>query len=55
VTALVFLSDGALDPGAFRESAARFEVVARACDPEPARRFGSVGLFCRAWHSAKTA
>jgi serine/threonine protein kinase len=54
-TALVFLSDGTLDPGAFRESAARFEVVAKACDPAPARRFGSVGLFCRAWHAATTA
>jgi serine/threonine-protein kinase len=48
-TALVFLSDGTLTPGAFRGSGALFEVVARACDPDPARRFGSVGKFYRAW------
>jgi serine/threonine-protein kinase len=54
-TALVFLSDGTLTPGAFRGSGALFEVVARACDPDPARRFGSVGMFCRAWHGAESA
>jgi serine/threonine-protein kinase len=54
-TALVFLSDGTLTPGAFRGSPALFEVVARACDPDPTRRFGSVGLFCHAWHNAEPA
>jgi serine/threonine-protein kinase len=53
--ALVFLSDGTLNPGLFRGSPAHFEVVARACDPEPSRRFASVGTFCRAWHAARTA
>jgi serine/threonine-protein kinase len=54
-TALVFLSDGTLAPGAFRGSGALFEVVAKACAPDPARRFGSVGMFCRAWHAAESA
>jgi serine/threonine-protein kinase len=54
-TALVFLSDGTLAPGAFRGPRALFEVVVKACDPDPARRFGSVGLFCRAWHAAGSA
>jgi serine/threonine-protein kinase len=53
-TALVFLSDGALTPGAFRGGPALFKVVAKAYDPAPARRFASVGQFCRAWHDART-
>jgi serine/threonine-protein kinase len=53
-TALVFLSDGTLHPGAFRGSLAQLEVVATACDPEPSRRFGSVEMFCRAWDAART-
>jgi serine/threonine-protein kinase len=53
--ALVFLSDGTLTEGAFRESPAHFEVIAKACAPDPSRRFASVGLFCRAWHTAGTA
>jgi serine/threonine-protein kinase len=52
--ALVFLSDGTLTPGAFRGCPSLFEVVAKACDPCPSRRFGSVGLVCRAWHAART-
>jgi serine/threonine-protein kinase len=54
-TALVFLSDGTLTPGPFRGPPALFDVVARACDPDPVRRFGSVGMFCRAWHAAAAA
>jgi serine/threonine-protein kinase len=54
-TAFVFLSNGTLSPGAFRGPPALFEVVARACDPDPARRFGSVGEFWHAWHVARTA
>ena len=54
-TALVFLSDGTLAPRVFRGSPALFEVVAKACDPDPARRFGSVGMFCHAWHAAEPA
>ena len=54
-TAAVFLSDGTLDAGAFRGSLAQFEVVAKACDPEPSRRFGSADKFCRAWHTARMA
>jgi serine/threonine-protein kinase len=52
-TALIFLSDGTLSPGSFRGSLPQFDVVARACDPEPAGRFGSVDMFCRAWHAAR--
>jgi serine/threonine protein kinase len=37
-TALVFLSDGTLNPGAFRGTRALFEVVAKACEPERSRR-----------------
>jgi serine/threonine-protein kinase len=54
-TALIFLSDGTFNPGAFRGSLAHFEVVVKACEPEPSRRFESVGLFCRAWRAATTA
>lgn len=54
-TALVLLSDGTLDRGAFRGSEALFEVVAKACDPERSRRFDSMSAFCRAWQAAKTA
>jgi serine/threonine protein kinase, bacterial len=53
--ALVFLSDGTLIPGAFRGSPALFEVVTRACEPEPSRRFESVGMFYRAWLAARMA
>lgn len=48
-TALVFLSDGTLDAGAFRGSPALLEVVARACDPRRSCRFDSMAAFCRAW------
>jgi serine/threonine-protein kinase len=53
-TALVFLSDGTLNPGAFRGSLAHFKVVAKACEPEPSHRFPSVDMFNRAWRAAKT-
>ncbi len=48
-TALVLLSGGSLDPGAFRGSGVRFAAVARACDPDPARRFAAVAAFQEAW------
>jgi serine/threonine-protein kinase len=54
-TALVFLSDGTLAPGVFRGSPALLEVVAKACNPDPALRFGSVSMFCHAWHAADSA
>jgi serine/threonine-protein kinase len=54
-TALVFLSDGTREPGAFRGSLAVLEVIVKACDPEPSRRFGSVGMFFRAWRAAQSA
>ena len=51
-TALVFLSDGTLDPDAFRGPRALFDVVARACQPDRARRFASMAAFHRAWRAA---
>jgi serine/threonine-protein kinase len=54
-TALVFLSDGTLNAGAFRGSRALFEVVAKACEPERPRRFDSMAAFCRAWRAARAA
>jgi serine/threonine protein kinase, bacterial len=50
--ALVFLSDGSLDPAPFRGPRALFDVVARACEPEPARRFETLDDFHRAWEGA---
>jgi len=52
-TALVFLSDGTLDPGPFRGPRALFDVVARACEPDRAGRFASVSAFHRAWRAAR--
>jgi len=54
-TALIFLSDGALNAEAFRGTRALFEVVARACEPERSRRFDSIAEFYRAWRDARTA
>ena len=54
-TALVFLSDGTLNPGAFRGTRELFEVVARACEPERSRRHDSVATFYDAWRAARTA
>ena len=53
-TALVFLSDGTLNVGAFQGSPALFEVVARACDPDRSRRFDSMAAFCRTWRATRT-
>jgi serine/threonine protein kinase len=53
--ALVFLSDGTLIPDAFRGAPALFQTVTKACDPEPSRRFESVGMFTGAWLAARTA
>ena len=50
--ALVFLSDGTLDPAAFRGPRALFDVVARACRPDRARRFASMAAFHHAWQEA---
>jgi serine/threonine-protein kinase len=54
-TALVFLSDGTLNPDAFRGTRELFEVVARACEPERSRRHDSVATFYGAWRAARTA
>jgi serine/threonine protein kinase len=52
-TALIFLSDGTLSAEVFRGSRALFAVVARACNPDRARRFGSLAAFYRAWLAAR--
>jgi serine/threonine-protein kinase len=52
-TALIYLSDGALTPEVFRGSPALFKVVARACNPDPARRFDSLAAFEHAWRAAR--
>jgi serine/threonine protein kinase len=52
-TALVFLSDGTLDAGAFRGPRALFDVAAQACRPERALRFASMAAFYDAWRAAK--
>ncbi|HKQ79219.1 MAG TPA: serine/threonine protein kinase [Blastocatellia bacterium] len=54
-TALIFLSDGALNAEAFRGTRALFEVVARACEPERSRRYESMAEFYHAWRAARTA
>lgn len=51
-TALVFLSDGTLDPDQFRGPRALFNVVAQACQPGRARRFESLAVFHHAWRAA---
>jgi|SRR5262245_21609468 len=53
-TALVFLSDGTLNAGAFRGTRALFEVVARACEPDRSRRYDSITAFYSAWRAART-
>jgi serine/threonine protein kinase, bacterial len=52
---LVFLSDGTANPEAFRGPSPLFEVAARACEPEPDRRHGSLPEFCAAWRAARAA
>jgi serine/threonine protein kinase len=54
-TALVFLSDGALDAGIFRGSRALFDVVARACTADRAKRFETPADFYHAWQAASDA
>ena len=51
-TALVFLSDGTLNPQAFQGSHAQFDVIAQACQPNRAQRFGSMTAFHHAWRAA---
>lgn len=50
--ALVLLSDGTLNPDAFRGSPAQREVVFKACRMEPDDRYPSIAAFCHAWRSA---
>ena len=52
-TALIFLSDGTLDPQAFRGPRALFDVVVQACRPDRADRFTSMAAFSRAWQEAR--
>jgi serine/threonine-protein kinase len=52
-TALVVLSDGTLRRNAFRGTQALYEVVARACEPEPARRYDCLAAFDTAWRAAR--
>ncbi len=52
-TALVFLSDGTLKADAFRGTRALFQVVAKACEAERARRYESIAAFYRAWCAAR--
>jgi serine/threonine-protein kinase len=51
-TALLFLSDGTLDPHAFRGSSTLFDSAARACAQEPAQRFDSMAAFYASWQAA---
>lgn len=51
--AVVFLADGVLTPDSFRGSPALYPVVAKACEPERTRRFGSMEEFCEAWFEAR--
>jgi len=54
-TALVLLSDGTLRRNAFRGTQALYDVVARACEPEPSRRFDSLAAFDAAWRAARAS
>lgn len=51
--AAVFLGGGVLTPDTFRGTPAMFEVVARACEREPVRRFDSMVEFHQAWTAAR--
>ena len=53
-TALIFLSDGTLNPTAFRGTPALFKVVTRACEPERSRRYESIAAFYDAWRDGRT-
>ena len=50
--ALVFLSDGTLNPDAFRGPRALFDVAAQACQPDRAQRHASMAAFHTAWRAA---
>jgi len=52
-TALIFLSDGTLDPQPFRGPRALFDVAAQACQSNRALRFASMTAFCHAWLAAR--
>ena len=52
-TALIFLSDGTLSPGAFRGTPALQEVLAKACEPDRTRRYESMASFWNAWRTAR--
>lgn len=45
----VFLSNGALDRAPFRGSSNAFDVMTRACRPDPADRYQTVADFYSAW------
>lgn len=52
-TALVFLSDGTLNPHPFRGPRALFDVAVQACRPDRAQRFASAAAFHHAWRAAR--
>ena len=52
-TALVLLAQGQRAPELFRGPRARYEVAARACEPDRARRFESLAAFALAWQQAE--
>ena len=52
-TALVFLSDGTLDPEPFRGSHTLLDVVRQACHTDRTRRFPSMAAFSHAWRAAR--
>jgi len=52
-TALVLMSDGTPNRSAFRGTPATHEVVAKACEPEPSRRYDSLSTFVTAWRAAR--
>jgi serine/threonine-protein kinase len=52
-TALVFLSDGTLQRHEFRGSDGLYNVVSRACRPDPVDRYPTVADFHAAWLAAR--
>jgi serine/threonine-protein kinase len=54
-TVLVLLGDGTANPEAFRGSVRLLQVAARACQPRPEQRYGSLPEFCAAWRAARGA
>ncbi|MEM7335976.1 MAG: serine/threonine protein kinase, partial [Chloroflexota bacterium] len=49
-TAVNLLSDGTLNHELFRGSSTRFEVIQKACQPNPEDRFQSLQDFVEAWN-----